>query len=176
MHSLHVVYVGLMGNIHYLEILDWLAGWAGYDIMKDDALTAYRLKEQGKLPPAEPEDDDGLIEASAPKPAEEPTTAVAAERPKEPASQPLKSSSRPPAATGTARWAPQEAVRVSTSEPYPATVVSSASKAPKEPPRETVDEAPRTPLKEPAPKPAPKRPAAPPEKKKGKYELKDLVP
>jgi len=36
MHSLHVVHVGVMGNIHYKEILDWLLGWFGADISKDD--------------------------------------------------------------------------------------------------------------------------------------------
>ena len=167
-----------MGNIHFYEILDWFTSWAGYDISKDDSLTVYRLKQEGKLPPEDPPgqpEDDGLIEASAPKAAEEPRTALAAKRPKEPVRQPLKEASRP-AAAGASRWAPQESVRVSTSEPYPATVASSTSKAPQEPVRETVAEAPRTPVKEPAPKPAPKRPAAPPDTKKGKYELKDLVP
>ena len=36
MHSLHVGYVGVMGNLHYLEILDFVAGLPGGDLTGDD--------------------------------------------------------------------------------------------------------------------------------------------
>jgi hypothetical protein len=36
MHVFHVGYVGIMGNIHYNEILDALLGWIGVDMSKDD--------------------------------------------------------------------------------------------------------------------------------------------
>ena len=39
MHSLHVGYVGLMGNVHYLEILDFVLGIPGWDIVGDDKAT-----------------------------------------------------------------------------------------------------------------------------------------
>jgi len=54
MHSLHVVHVGLMGNLHYLEILDFLLGWAGYDICRDDAATRAAEQEAAQGPPKAP--------------------------------------------------------------------------------------------------------------------------
>ena len=64
MHVFHVGYVGLMGNIHYAEILDCLVGWFGADLSKDDG---------GSLDAEEP----GL-EARRPvePPAPQPTTTV----------------------------------------------------------------------------------------------------
>jgi len=35
-HYLHLGYVGLVGNIRYMEMLDFLLGWAGLDIACDD--------------------------------------------------------------------------------------------------------------------------------------------
>ena len=53
MHTLHV---GLMGNVHYLEILDWILAWLGHDIRNDDLATALALKKAAaqQPPPAEP--------------------------------------------------------------------------------------------------------------------------
>ena len=39
MHTLHVGYVGLMGNLHYLEIVDFVLGIPGWDISGDDQAT-----------------------------------------------------------------------------------------------------------------------------------------
>ncbi|MFC1805835.1 hypothetical protein ACFL09_02515, partial [Planctomycetota bacterium] len=39
MHSLHVGYVGVMGNLHYLEMLDFVLGLPGWDIAGDDKAT-----------------------------------------------------------------------------------------------------------------------------------------
>ena len=39
MHSLHVGHVGLMGNLHYLEIVDFVLGIPGWDITGDDKAT-----------------------------------------------------------------------------------------------------------------------------------------
>ncbi len=36
LHYLHLGYVGLVGNIRYVEILDFLLGWASVDICNDD--------------------------------------------------------------------------------------------------------------------------------------------
>jgi len=56
MHTLHVGHVGLMGNVHYLEILDWILAWLGHDIRNDDLATALALKKAAaqQPPPAEP--------------------------------------------------------------------------------------------------------------------------
>jgi len=47
MHCLHVGYVGLMGNLHYFQILDFLLGWFGLDVAGDDYAT--RLREETRL-------------------------------------------------------------------------------------------------------------------------------
>jgi hypothetical protein len=48
MHSLHVGHVGLMGNLHYLEILDFVLGWPGWDICRDDKATWLAEQELAK--------------------------------------------------------------------------------------------------------------------------------
>ncbi len=53
MHCVHVVHVGLMGNLHYVEILDWLLGWAGWDICGDDYATRLAQREAAAKPPPE---------------------------------------------------------------------------------------------------------------------------
>ena len=52
MHTIHVVHVGVMGNVHYKEILDWLLGWFGVDISKDDteSLAEREREVQPKAP------------------------------------------------------------------------------------------------------------------------------
>ncbi len=43
-----------MGNIHFYEILDWVLGWAGYDITKDDWATRIAAQEEkAPEPPSE---------------------------------------------------------------------------------------------------------------------------
>ena len=58
MHSLHVGYVGIMGNLHYVEILDFVAGLPGWDLSGDDKATWLAQQEvsQQELAslPAEP--------------------------------------------------------------------------------------------------------------------------
>lgn len=58
MHSLHVGYVGLMGNLHYVEMVDFLLGWAGWDIARDDKATFLAEQEAAQQElaalPAEP--------------------------------------------------------------------------------------------------------------------------
>ena len=44
MHTLHVGYVGLILNVRYLEILDFLTGWFGADLCGDDG------RDYGKWP------------------------------------------------------------------------------------------------------------------------------
>lgn len=71
-------YVGIIGNIHFTEIFDFLAGWLGFDPKKDDWATriaererAGKDAEDGK--PTEPAEKPGEEprEAPPPKPAEE---------------------------------------------------------------------------------------------------------
>jgi len=47
-HYLHLGFLGLAGNIHYKEILDFVLGFAGLDICNDDELV------QASAPRAEP--------------------------------------------------------------------------------------------------------------------------
>jgi len=41
-----VGYVGLIGNIHFSEILDFIVGWAGFDLSKDDWATRIANRER----------------------------------------------------------------------------------------------------------------------------------
>ncbi len=53
-HYLHLGFIGMAGNLHYKEILDWTLGFAGVDICNDD---------QSRLRPAvasAPEKEDVL--------------------------------------------------------------------------------------------------------------------
>ncbi|MBL7223956.1 MAG: hypothetical protein ISS72_08885, partial [Candidatus Brocadiae bacterium] len=48
MHSLHVGYVGLMGNLHYIEIVDFILGIPGWDIRGDDKATWLVKQEKAR--------------------------------------------------------------------------------------------------------------------------------
>jgi len=68
MHVLHVGYVGIMGNLHYLEILDFVLGWPGWDISGDDKATwlaEQKAAEESAPPPgrANPPIDVGPLDA-----------------------------------------------------------------------------------------------------------------
>jgi len=52
MHSLHVGHVGLMGNLHYLEMLDFVLGLPGWDICRDDKATWLAEQEAAEPPDA----------------------------------------------------------------------------------------------------------------------------
>jgi len=57
-HYLHLGFIGLAGNLHYKEMLDFLLGFVGVDISGDDRRTALREKparaEAGALAPSTP--------------------------------------------------------------------------------------------------------------------------
>ena len=67
MHVFHVGYVGIMGNVHYNEILDFLLGWIGVDFSKDDGerLEAQEPPREARRPEPRPRPRPG----AAPKPA-----------------------------------------------------------------------------------------------------------
>ena len=89
MHSLHVGYVGVMGNLHYLEILDFVAGLPGWDLAGDDKATwlAQQEASQQELAslPAEP--------AEAPLP---PPRRTARTKPTTPVPPPRRTARRKP--------------------------------------------------------------------------------
>ena len=38
--------MGLTGNVHFYEMLDWLLGWFTYDISRDDLVTYYAMRQR----------------------------------------------------------------------------------------------------------------------------------
>ena len=91
-----------MGNIHFTEILDFIVGWAGYDLTSDDWAT--RIREEQKAlngledgRPAEPkEPPKAPPEGPATKPPEEPPK-------KPPVEPPRKEAPKPPPKKPTPR-------------------------------------------------------------------------
>lgn len=69
-----------MGNIHYLEILDFFLGWFGWDISKDDWATRIAAREKAALQPFEAPPEQPPDEAPK-KPSEK---SPPEKRPKEP--------------------------------------------------------------------------------------------
>ena len=54
MKSIHVGYVGLMGNLHYFQILDFLLGWFTLDLAGDDYATRLARRAAELEEPKEP--------------------------------------------------------------------------------------------------------------------------
>ncbi|MFW6162727.1 MAG: hypothetical protein ACODAJ_08135, partial [Planctomycetota bacterium] len=67
MHSLHVGHVGLMGNLHYLEILDFVLGLPGYDIAGDDKATWLAKQEAAQQAVASAPDEAPRTLSRAPR-------------------------------------------------------------------------------------------------------------
>ena len=83
MHSLHVGYVGLMGNLHYVEMVDFLLGWAGWDITRDDRATFLAQQEaaQQELAALSAEPPAPAAPAEPPAPAPSPPRPTARRKP-----------------------------------------------------------------------------------------------
>jgi len=91
-----------MANIYYLQILDFLVGWFGWDICGDDAATRIAREEASKG--AEPFDSEDSGEAPAPpkesaKPPPGPAPAKATQAPPKKGVAPPKEHSPEPTPT-----------------------------------------------------------------------------
>ena len=64
--------MGLTGNVHFYEMLDWLLGWFTYDISHDDLATYYAMRERAEkeLAASQPADEPP---APPPQPPRKPT-------------------------------------------------------------------------------------------------------
>ncbi|HPD14456.1 MAG TPA: hypothetical protein PLE19_05875 [Planctomycetota bacterium] len=79
-------YVGLIGNIHFTEILDFIVGWVGFDLSKDDWATRIANRERA------PEGTEGVQPDAPAKEAPE----TRPEEPPKPKPTPTPSKPSPP--------------------------------------------------------------------------------